>query len=65
MAKRKIETVKCYNCRYAVLQQWDRNPIVAYCNKYGTRDTAMTVRKCDKYANNPDKPEVSHLIRFK
>jgi hypothetical protein len=65
MAKKtNLEKVQCYTCRHAVLQQWDNNPVVAYCNKHGLRDTAMTFRLCKEYSLNKEVPEVKHLKRY-
>lgn len=64
MAKKEVEKIQCYTCKHAVLQQWDKNPIVAYCNKSGCRDTAMTLRICKDYEINKEEPEVKHLTRF-
>lgn len=66
MAKKTEKTnVKCFDCYHAVLQQWDNNPVVAYCNKTRMREVANTIRTCDRYKNNPEKPEVIKLTRFR
>lgn len=59
------EKVRCYDCRYAALQQWDNNPIIAYCNKNKVRDVAMVVRKCNQYMQNKKEPKVMKLTRIR
>lgn len=67
MAKKQKQPagkVRCYDCNHAVLQQWDNNPIIAYCNKKKTRDVAMTIRKCAEFTQNKKQPEVQMLKRY-
>lgn len=68
MAKKKSETIdniRCFDCKKAVLLQWDNNPIIAVCNKLKTREVAMTIRSCPHYAKNPAKPEIIRKTHFK
>lgn len=57
--------VRCYGCRHAVLYKWDNNPIVAFCNKFKTRDAAMTPRRCDNYKEGKTKPEIIKLTHYR
>lgn len=57
--------VRCYDCKYAVLQKWDKNPTVAYCNKTGNKDVAHSARMCDKYRENPEEPYVMRLTHIR
>lgn len=68
MAKKKTETaqkVKCYDCRHAVLYQWDNTPIIAWCNKNKVKDVAMTPRKCGQYHESWKEPEVMKRTHFR
>lgn len=69
MAKKKTpETttnIRCFDCKRAVLLQWDNNPIIAVCNKFKTREVAMTIRSCHHFAKISGSPEIMRKTHFK
>lgn len=64
MKKQEEKAVRCIDCKLAVLQRWDNNPVVAYCNHYRVREVANTLRRCQHFICNPSEPQVMQLTRF-
>lgn len=63
--KEEKQKVKCHDCKHAVLQQWDNNPVIAFCNEHKSRDVAMTPRLCSEYKERKGEPKVQKLTHFR
>lgn len=65
MAKKEIKSnVKCMDCSQAVLLQWDRNPVIAVCNKSKCREVANSLRDCQYFSKAKERPTIIKKTHF-
>lgn len=63
---RKLEPVKCFDCRFAYLMKSSPiNPVVSLCERSGVREVASSLIKCEHFKERSGEVKINPMIRAK